>query len=169
MNPRRLEWEAMRDSILQVSGSLTHRDRGGLPVDPFSLGQKNFRSLYGLLDREKIPATLRNFDFPTPQVSCEARVLTTVPQQGLFLMNSEFVSQCAQRLANALPTEGSDRERVKILFRKALSRDPTSRELTQAEDFLRTKEILFAKEKSFSAWDALAQVMLLSNEFLYVD
>ena len=84
-------------------------------------------------------------------------------------MNSEFVSQCAQRLTKALPAEGSDRERVKILFRKALSRDPTSRELTQAEDFLRTKEILFAKEKSFSAWDALAQVMLLSNEFLYVD
>ena len=169
MNPRRLEWEVMRDSILQVSGSLTHRDRGGLPVDPFSLGQKNFRSLYGLLDREKIPATLRNFDFPTPQVSCEARVLTTVPQQGLFLMNSEFVSQCAQRLAKALPIEGSDRERVKILFRKALSRDPTPREFAQAEDFLRTQGILFAKEKSFSEWDAFAQVMLLSNEFLYVD
>ena len=169
MNSRRLEWEAMRDSILQVSGSLTQRDRGGLPVDPFLLGQKNFRSLYGLLDREKISATLRNFDFPTPQVSCEARVLTSVPQQGLFLMNSEFVSQCAQRLAKALPAEGSDRERVEILFRKALSRDPTSEELAKAVAFLRSNVVLFAKEKSFSEWDALAQAMLLSNEFIYVD
>jgi hypothetical protein len=169
MNPRRLEWEAMRDSILQVSDSLSHRDRGGLPVDPFSFGQKNFRSLYGLLDREKIPATLRNFDFPTPQISCEARVLTSVPQQGLFLMNSEFVSQCSRRLAKSLPTGKNDRERVEALFRKALSRDPTSGELAKAEAFLRAKAGLFPKEKSFSQWDALAQVMLMSNEFLYVD
>jgi hypothetical protein len=72
-------------------------------------------------------------------------------------------------LAKALPAEGSDRERVEILFRKALSRDPTSEELAKAVAFLRSKAVLFAKEKSFSEWDALAQVMLLSNEFIYVD
>ncbi|HAW97653.1 MAG TPA: hypothetical protein DCX67_03885, partial [Opitutae bacterium] len=50
MNPRRLEWEAMRDSILHVSGSLSHRDKGGLPVDLLALKERNFRSVFGFLD-----------------------------------------------------------------------------------------------------------------------
>jgi hypothetical protein len=168
MNPRRLEWEAMRDSILHVSGSLSHRDKGGLPVDLLALKERNFRSVFGFLDRERIPGVLRTFDFPTPQVSCEARVRTVVPQQGLFLMNSKFVVESSKRMAALLP-EGSPEARVRALFRRALSREPTPIELSKSKSFVLRSSSSKQDGTSFSSWDALAQVMLMSNEFLYVD
>ena len=168
MNPRRLEWEAMRDSILHVSGSLSHRDKGGLPVDLLALKERNFRSVFGFLDRERIPGVLRTFDFPTPQVSCEARVRTVVPQQGLFLMNSKFVVESSKRMAALLP-KGSPEARVRALFRRALSREPTPIELSKSKSFVLRSSSSKQDGTSFSSWDALAQVMLMSNEFLYVD
>lgn len=135
MNNRRLEWESMRDSMIQVAGRLSERN-GGHPVDVMNLHGTNYRSVYGYLDREKIPGALKNFDFPSPQVTCEARINTVVPQQGLFMMNSKMVTDCSKVISSSLKDKNGDEEKIKALFRKTLSRLPSDEELKKALNFV---------------------------------
>ncbi|MBL9203420.1 MAG: PSD1 domain-containing protein, partial [Opitutaceae bacterium] len=96
-NRRRLEFEALRDTLLAVSGSLDLR-AGGLSDDlvkePFPVR----RTIYGFIDRQNLPGVFRTFDFPNPDVSSAQRFATTVPQQALFMLNSPFVQEQARAL-----------------------------------------------------------------------
>ncbi|MEP6670075.1 MAG: PSD1 and planctomycete cytochrome C domain-containing protein [Chthoniobacter sp.] len=97
MNRRRLDFEAMRDSLLAVAGQLDST-MGGRPVEITAAPYAKRRAVYGLIDRQNLPGVFHTFDFATPDQTSPQRHVTTVPQQALFMMNNPFVIQQAQAL-----------------------------------------------------------------------
>jgi hypothetical protein len=154
----RLDFEGMRDSLLGAAGRLDPKI-GGRSENLFTAPFTNRRSVYGFVDRQNLPGTFQAFDFASPEQHTPMRFQTTVPQQALFLMNSPFAIEQAK--SAAMRTEGTVENRVKQLYRVILSRDPTTQELTLASEY--------AFETPTLAWEQLAQVLLLSNEFAFVD
>jgi hypothetical protein len=137
MSPRRLDWEAQRDSVLAVAGRLDSVI-GGRPVSLTSTPHTNRRTVYGFIDRQDVPGVVRAFDFANPDQHTPRRHTTTVPQQALFLMNSPFIAEQARALAarpdvDALATP---LERIRGLHRLVFQRDPTPPELEIGLRFL---------------------------------
>jgi Protein of unknown function (DUF1553)/Protein of unknown function (DUF1549)/Planctomycete cytochrome C len=166
MNRRRLELEAMRDSMLAVSGRLDETPFGR-PVDVVGDPASRRRTLYGLVDRQSLPNLLRSFDFASPDQSAERRPQTTVPQQALFGMNAPFVLEQANAIA-ARCDDPVPARRVTQLYRAILLRDPDASELTAGLAFIQAAGD--SKEKSpLRPWAQYAQVLLLTNEFMFVD
>ena len=97
MNRRRLDFEALRDSLLACSGQL-NTAMGGRGED---LAASSRRTVYSFIDRQNLPGVFHTFDFATPDASSPQRFITTVPQQALFMMNSPFVIDRARALAAA--------------------------------------------------------------------
>src|ERR1700733_13641080 len=83
MNPQRLDFEAMRDSLLFVSGQLDET-LGGQPVSVAAKSDPARRTIYTLVDRPNLPDYFRSFDFANPDVSSAGRFETTVAPQALF-------------------------------------------------------------------------------------
>jgi hypothetical protein len=139
-NRRRLDFEAMRDAILAVSGRLDPT-MGGRPIainDPPFVPR---RTVYGFVDRQNLDDVFRTFDFASPDASSPRRYVTTVPQQALFLMNSPFVIEQAQHAASALEGVSADpATRIRALYRQLYARDPEPRELALGERFLKMEE-----------------------------
>src|SRR6185503_18132040 len=137
-NKQRLDFEAMRDSLLSASGELDLA-MGGRAVD--ILGKKPVprRTLYGYIDRQFVPATFRIFDFANPDLHIPQRSDTTVPQQALFFLNSPFMADRARALARraAPPSAAKPAERVRRMYRFALQREPTGKELDAALAFIK--------------------------------
>jgi cytochrome c553 len=129
MNRQRLDWEALRDSLLFASGRLD-RSLGGPATDILKSPFSNRRTLYGFIDRQNLPLTLRNFDFASPDTHAPSRFVTSVPQQTLFLRNSPFAIELARTLAAR--TRGD----LPQLFRLVYGREPTAEERALAERFL---------------------------------
>ncbi len=160
---RRLEAEPLRDALLAASGGLDLRSGGPATHE---LGSPR-RSLYiqtARWDRANF-ATL--FDAANPDASVEARAVSTVAPQALFLMNHAFVSEVAGRMAGeaarGAPKDGT--ARIRWLFRRALSRDPTPAETEIASQLLRDA----AEADGGDPWPSLARVLLMGNEFVTVD
>ncbi len=130
MNLRRLTFEEFRDSLLAVAGRLD-LEMGGRGTDLFAEGGAvhRRRTLYGLVDRQFLPATFRVFDFANPDLHIPLRSETTVPQQALFTLNHPFVAQQARALVAEVGRDGlSDpAEKIRRLYRAAYQRDPTPR------------------------------------------
>jgi hypothetical protein len=186
--PQRLDFEAMRDSILAVSGALDPA-LGGRPVmiaePPFSTR----RTLYGFIDRQNLDGLYRTFDFAVPDATSPRRFVTTVPQQALFLMNSPFLHDQARRLAAAIrPDASADRaDAVRRLYRRVLGRPPEPEEVDLAAAFLRRQagpdDLRLdgwgppqgdqgggsRPEPPLAPWEQLAQVLLLTNEFVFME
>jgi hypothetical protein len=160
MNRRRLDFEQLRDSLLTVAGQLDGTI-GGRAIDLFKEPFSRRRTVYGFIDRQNLPGTLRDFDFASPDAHCPMRHTTTVPQQALFLMNSAFVLQRAQALARSANASDSA-SRIGQIYRRALSRSPSKDEELLGLDFLGGKP-------SEDDWTRYAQVLLASNEFMFVD
>ncbi len=166
MNRRRLDYEAMRDSLLFVAGRLD-ATRGGQPVDLAEDIRATRRSLYGFVDRQNLPGLWRTFDFANPDTHAPVRFANTVPQQALYFMNSPFVLLQARSLqarpemarANDAPS------RVRALYAIILQRLPTGEEDAEALAFLGAS----AADATAAGWAQFAQALLMSNEFLYVD
>jgi hypothetical protein len=164
---RRLDMEAMRDTLLLVAGRLDGR-MGGRAVDVAGDPLNRRRTVYGLIDRQSLPAMFRAFDFASPDQSAERRPRTTVPQQALYSMNAPFVIEQARALA-ARPdvgAAGSTEDRIGALYRATLARSATPDELRAAARFVATEA---SGRSTLSRWDQLAQVLLMTNEFLFVD
>jgi hypothetical protein len=166
MNPRRLEFESMRDATLAVAGRLDPV-LGGRPVDLFGADSPR-RTVYGFVNRNDLPGVWRSFDFPSPDVSIAERPETTVPQQTLFGMNSPFVVGQAKALAARpeVARAATPKEKVAALYRTALQRDPTDAELRDATAFLSGEPM---SGSHLSRTEQFAQVLLLTNEFLFID
>jgi hypothetical protein len=92
-----------------------------------------------------------------------------VPQQALFLMNSPFVLEQARRLAGRPEVAGEARPegRVRQLYRLAYGRDPEADEMLLGLDFVRRAGA--EPEGRLGPWERYAQVLLLANEFSFVD
>ena len=158
MNRQRLDWESLRDSLLFASGRLD-RSLGGPAADILKPPFSNRRTIYGFIDRQNLPLTLRNFDFASPDTHTPSRFVTSVPQQTLFLRNSPFLVELSRTLA------GRTRELTE-LFRIVYGREPSQEETQLAEQFLADAAL---EKFTASPWEQLAQVLLLSNEFQFVD
>ncbi|HMO66480.1 MAG TPA: DUF1553 domain-containing protein, partial [Verrucomicrobiota bacterium] len=163
---RRLDLEAMRDSLLASSGRLDPR-MGGRPEDLEADPQNGRRTVYGLVDRQNLAGLYRAFDFASPDQCAERRPKTTVPQQALFAMNAPFVQEQARALAARPEVAGAETagQRVAALFRRALGRPATETELAAALRFVDGAP----PEEGFTAWEQLAQVLLVSNEAIFLD
>src|SRR6516225_6444719 len=124
-NIRRLEFEALRDSLLAIGGDLDST-MYGRPVDIESEPFSTRRTIYGVVDRSDIADVLVNFDFANPDMPTGRRHETTVPQQALFLMNSPLVIEQAKRLVT-LPEFQScsdDESKIDFLYQRIYQRLP---------------------------------------------
>ena len=137
MNRRRLDFEALRDTLLTVAGQLDG-EMGGPPLPLFSQPAMRRRTVYGAIDRAQVPVALRAFDFANPDQHTPQRHLTTVPQQALFLMNSPFPTEQARHLARRpeVAAKRTPAEQIQALYRLALGRTPGADELQLALHFL---------------------------------
>ena len=153
MNRHRLEAEAVRDSLLLLSGQLDFR-QGGPEIDN-SLGQTSSRrSLYFSHHPEILMPFLELFDVANPRC-CYRRKTTVVPQQALGLTNSGLALNQSRLLARKLwrviapeSTSPTKREEafVKEAFIHILSRTPTAMEQSTCEDFLQQQAAFFMKQ-----------------------
>jgi len=136
-NIRRLEFEAIRDSLLAIGGTLDTA-MFGRPVDFERNPESTRRTLYGYLDRSDVSDVLVNFDFANPDMPNGRRHDTTVPQQALFFMNSPLVMKQATRLVG-LPEFKSckdDAARIQFLCERIYQRQPAPAETALGLEFL---------------------------------
>ena len=168
MNRTRTDFEIMRDGFLFASGALDTKVVGGKSVNLFTEPFAKRRAVYGFVDRQNLPGTFRVFDFASPEQHSPQRFQTTVPQQSLFLMNSPFaMSQAAAVAARPEVAQAKTPEaKVTAIYRIILSRNPTATEWATVQPFA-TEEAMPAN--AYGVWAQLAQVLLLSNEFAFVD
>jgi hypothetical protein len=163
MPRRRLEFEAMRDAMLAVCEELDVT-MGGRPIDLNASPAIPRRSVYGFINRDIIANLMSTFDVANPNACTAKRPETMVPQQTLFALNSEFIQDRAARMAALTkqmnPT--TDEERIAVMVRKILCRDPRPEEMTLAKDFL-------TAAATEDRWVHLAHALLASNEFLFLD
>ncbi len=201
-NLRRLDFEELRDTLLALSRQLDPT-LGGRPFALGKLGPEmvkskyegpdysglkdnlpNRRTVYALVDRSGLAEVLNTFDFADPDMSTGERIMTTVPQQALFMMNSPFVAEQVRILvaSSEFPASGTDEDKVRFLFRTILQRAPQPEELELARQFLGDdagnasepapvggKKNVQPATKPLSTWERYAQVVLLTNELIYVN
>lgn len=161
---RRLEVEAWRDTVLAVAGTLD--DTMGGPTLELKPGNRR-RTVYASISRHQLNGMLRIFDFPDANVSAAARTTTTVPQQQLFVLNSDFIIAQAKALAKQVATETDDPSRqITLVYQLAFGRAPSSEELAVARSFLTTEG---QADDKLSRWEQYCQAILASNELMYLD
>ena len=180
-NRRRLEWESWRDSMLVAAATLARphddaaRPGGGPGIDPLAEASMHVRSLYGLLDRQDVPGILRVFDIANPDTSVHVRTRTTVPQQSLAVLNAPLVVAAARQVAARVDREigdtSNDDARLVALWRAVLSRSPSAEEQASATAWLaeEKKRDIAGQAPAFTRWKRLAQALLATAEFQYVD
>ncbi len=177
MPRRRLGLEAMRDAMLSVSGRLDESS-GGRPFDLFQQPSVPRRTVYGFVNRDVIPGLFSTFDMADPNTCVAKRPHTTVPQQTLFVLNSSFVNEQARELAehDQVRSAANDEQRVVVLYRRVLSRSPSDQEIRLVLNYVRrlagaSRSNGEQPEQSVGvdAWQDVAQVLLSSNEFVFLD
>jgi cytochrome c553 len=157
-NRRRLEFEALHDATLAVSGQLAP-DLGGPAVRLF--GGNTRRAVYGYVDRLEFPSLLTTFDVPNPAGLTPERTSTTVAPQALFLMNGPFARAAAKQLiAQPAMQKLSDSDRLDLLYLTVYGRKPDADEKKLALAFV---------AKGADRWADLAHALLMTNEFAFVD
>ncbi len=175
MPRRRLDLEAMRDAMLAVSGEL-QATMGGRPFDLLSQPTIPRRTVYALVNRDIVTPLASTFDVANPNACTAQRTETTVPQQTLFALNSDFIQDRAAALADRILSASEDEPKslnaserdtmhVKQLYRRVFSRDPHAEEVDLALNYMSTHD----EKTSRQAWRRLAHVLLAANEFVFVD
>jgi len=163
--PRRMEIESWRDAVLVASGRL-NRTLGG-PSTGLAEAAHIRRTLYGKVSRLDPDKLLVAFDFPDANVSSEQRHTTIVPQQQLFVLNSEFMLASAREFAGRIERFSPDvAARVEFSYQEAFGRPPTSDEAAAALDFVRSTS---ASEDKQNVWEQLAHALLAANEFTWIE
>lgn len=163
MNPRKLDVEAWRDSLLSASGELD-TTLGGAPTNRIMDSPR--RTIYSKISRSgdkfSSDAFLRLFDFPAPQSTSARRAVSIVPQQYLFMMNSPFMIRRSEALAKDLKSHGSDEERIQVAYGRLYSRPPEPGELKAGLAFLA------GDDNPDKKWQQYAQVLLSAHEFIQI-
>jgi hypothetical protein len=166
--PRRLEAEAIRDSVLMIGGSLDPKMYGPGTLDENSPR----RSIYLTVKRSRLLPMLQAFDAPEPIQSVGERPSTTAATQALMMMNSPLVRRQAENLARAvLPATAADVPRaVEKAYRVVLGRRPADGERQRMADFILQGAAGGKGPKGMETATAdFCQALLCLNEFLYVD
>ena len=192
MTPRRLDAEILRDAILAVSeqlestppvGSVVAQGGEG-PISRPRLAGNNInsaindpknthRSIYLPIIRDNLPESMALFDAADPTLITSDRQQTTVPSQGLFLLNNAFVLRASDAAADKLRETDSESERIRAAFLRFFGRPPTGNELTGAEKFLAsyrqqiTQDRIGPRNRERETWSAFCQALFASAEFQY--
>jgi hypothetical protein len=161
-NRRRLEGEAIRDAMLQVSGELNLKMHGpsARPKLPAEVSKRyawepdedpdawNRRSVYILAKRNMRFPLFEAFDQPDLHQSCARRAVTVTAPQSLAMLNSELTLDLARRWAERLLAKHADspRELIQSAFQSAFSREPTEQEVDAANLFLQEQSQLISNE-----------------------
>ena len=126
------------------------------------------RTVYAKVSRHELDNLLRMFDFPDANITSSKRSETTVPQQQLFVLNSPFMVEQAKAFAARLNNErpDSDEARIQRAFMLAYGRPPVDVEIEIGLAYLNSGK---DPESKLSQWESYAQVLLGSNEFMYLD
>lgn len=161
---RRLEAEAIRDSILVATGEL-ERSVGGPSVPPSREEEELRRTIYLYQRRSEMPAIMALFDAPDGVVSCARREVSTVALQPLFMLNSQFMTRRAAALAAKVQEIAGDdpKRQVQTAFLRTLGRMPESNEIAQSLKLLGAA----SAKAGPSALQRFCHAMLNVNEFAY--
>jgi hypothetical protein len=185
-NLRRLEAEAIRDSVLAISGQLNFKmggrgifptlskevlstqSRPGLGWNSSPKEEQTRRSVYIFVKRTLGVPLLETFDVASPDTPTAARTTTTIAPQALVLLNSTFIEEQADACARRImaETEANVPANIERLFQLALSRNPTPREMQVGTDYLHRFE---PAETHRRALAMLCKVVLNLNELVYID
>ena len=190
---RRMEAEILRDNTLDAAGNLNLQAGGPpyFPAIPVSVradqprgtwdltkeGPDNWRrGVYAYVKRGLKYPMFEVYDLPDLNVTCERRATSTVPTQALTMLNNEFMLMQADSFAKRVMKEaGSDpAAQVKTMYRIALSRDPTAKEIATNVTFLKKQQEQVMSgganqdAAALSALTDLAHVTLNLNEFVYI-
>lgn len=150
---KRMDFESYRDAMLVAAGLLDTTALGP-SVQVFKAPFPKRRTVYAYIDRQNLPQIFRSFDFASPDAHVPQRSQTTVPQQGLVLLNSDIIYDIVQPIAlkaenlaknsddkeSSATTEstsiGPKQKAIALLYRNILARNPTPDELTKSEQFI---------------------------------
>jgi hypothetical protein len=167
---RRLEAEAIRDSLLATSGELDETMFG--KAAEFNAPR---RSVYLQIRRTNLNPFLQVFDAPKPFTTLGRRDTTNVPAQSLTLLNSPFVIEQASKWARRLVSDDSDcpATRVRRMFIAVFARQPDANELSAAAAYLETlaHDRQVSQEKALAneaVWQDFAQSLFNLKEFIYL-
>jgi cytochrome c553 len=185
---RRLDAEAIRDAILDVSGKLDLARPGPHPFPPQAtwgwtqhnpfkdVYPSNHRSVYLMTQRFQRHPYLGLFDGPDTNTSTAERTSSTVPQQALFLMNSGWMREQSEAFARRLLTAAKEpRQRVELAHQLAWSRRPRPEETEKGLSYVAQYEEGLAQagvpteRRELEAWASYCRVLLCANEFVYLD
>lgn len=167
---RRLEAEAIRDSLLAIAGELPEKMFG-----PSVVSTAPRRSVYLQIRRTRLDPFLQTFDAPAPFSTLGRRDATNVPAQSLLLLNSPFVGDRAARWAQLLIADHhqTPEARVREIFYAALGRAPRTAELAATADYLK----ILASEHQVAPpallanaqiWQDFTHAIFNLKEFIYV-
>lgn len=133
MNSRRIDIEAYRDSLLQISGNLDRTMYG----PSVNIDTATRRTVYGNLSRTRSGSeVLKLYDVPQPMQHIPMRLVTINPLQALFVMNSTFIQDQAATLAKAVENERKPEDKIRALYRKVFARDPNPAEIELGLNYL---------------------------------
>jgi hypothetical protein len=183
-NLRRLEAEAIRDTVLMASGELNLQmgGRGVFPTLPPEVlakqsrpgngwdksppPQQARRSIYIFVKRTLGVPLLESFDVASPDTPIAQRSITTVAPQALIMLNSDFLNQQATALAHRIKSSAccDPSGQIEALYEYALSREPSQREIDLALNFLQRWD-----DHDERTVAELCKLILNLNEFVYID
>lgn len=185
---RRLDAEALRDALMATSGTLQTARPGEHPFPPINTWRwtqhapfkdvypSPYRTVYLMTQRLQRHPFLALFDGPDTNTTTEQRSVSTVPLQGLFLLNSPFIQEQATAFADRLALAAVEpATRVRLAYCLAYARAPAPAETSQALAYVAryTKAAAIpgkaAAAAERAAWVSLARVLLCANEFVYLD
>lgn len=167
--PQRLDAESIRDALLAAGGTLDANMYGSSVLD-----NSTRRSIYLRVKRSELIPLMTMFDAPEPTQSVGERISTTVPTQALTLMNSPFVRQQAEKLAQRLRSSNDMTLTASVdrAYEIVFSRKPTESERTRMVAFIEQQKSAVEGDAAANADRALAEfchVLLCLNEFIYID
>jgi hypothetical protein len=185
----RLDAEALRDTILALSGTLDSARPGPHPFPEPSKWRftahhqfnqiaypSDHRSVYLMVQRLHAHPYLKLFDGPDASLSTAVRDNSTVPLQALYLLNNEMIHRAAERFAeDLLACYSHPTERLQGVFLRALARPPDDGEHARGMVFLQQYEEVLRREGvepdrwELESWSGLVRTLLASNELIFVD
>ncbi|MEX2263260.1 MAG: DUF1549 and DUF1553 domain-containing protein [Bryobacteraceae bacterium] len=184
-NRRRMEGEAIRDTMLQVAGRLNTKmygpgifpplppgveTRGGWKKDE-DPSEAERRSVYVFVRRNTRYPMFEAFDMPDTHESCARRNSTVTAPQALELMNNELSLDWARAFAGRVLNDAgmTSEAQVERAYRLAFSRSPSEEERKSAVAFLGRHSAILGETTTREALVDLCHMLMNSSEFVYVN
>ena len=183
MNLRRLEMEAIRDSMFFAAGRLSFERPGGVQVAGFggkgrearlrslTPDDEPCRAVYLPVLRSMLTPMHETFDFPDPSQIKGQREVTTVSPQALFFLNGDLAASLAHDAAARLLEEEhkDDAARVQAAYLRLLGRKPDAAENEAARSLMKSLHPPDnTRDASTWRWSVLIQALMSSAEFRYL-